>query len=74
MRTENNKDKLTSHQTPKRLVIGISGASGVIMGIRILEVLYPIKEIETHLVMSPAAKVTISQETDWKISDVSRAG
>jgi len=70
MNTENNKDKLNSHQIPKRLVIGISGASGVIMGIRILEVLYPIKEIQTHLVMSPAAKVTIAQETDWKISDV----
>ena len=52
-----------------RLVVGISGASGVILGIRLLEVLRPM-EIETHLVLSPAARITIAQETDWKVSDV----
>ena len=51
------------------LVVGISGASGVILGVRLLEVLRPM-EIETHLVLSPSARVTISQETDWKVSDV----
>lgn len=54
----------------KRLVIGISGASGVILGIRALEMLRAIEMVETHLVLSPAAKITIAQETDWKISDV----
>lgn len=54
---------------PTRLVVGISGASGVILGIRLLEVLRPM-DIETHLVLSPAARATISQETRWKISDV----
>lgn len=54
----------------QRLVIGISGASGVIYGIRMLEALAQDKAIETHLVMSPAAKATIAQETDWKVSDV----
>ena len=53
----------------RRLVIGISGASGVILGIQILEVLQGL-EIESHLVISPAAKATISEETDWKVSDV----
>ena len=53
----------------RRLVVGITGASGVILGIRMLEALQPI-EIETHLVVSPAARVTITQETDWKVSDV----
>jgi len=53
----------------QRLVIGISGASGAILGIRTLEVLRDLK-IETHLVISPAAFVTISQETNWKTSDV----
>lgn len=57
-------------KTPNRLVIGISGASGVVMGIRALETLRAIEEIETHLVLSPAAKITIAQETDWKISAV----
>ena len=53
----------------QRLVIGITGASGVILGIRLLEVLRP-TPIETHLIISPAARVTITQETDWKVSDV----
>jgi len=52
-----------------RLVVGISGASGVILGIRLLEVLQSM-ETETHLVISPAARLTISQETDWEIEDV----
>lgn len=56
-------------QPPARLVVGITGASGVILGIRTLEILRSL-EIETHLVLSPAARVTIAQETDWKISDV----
>ena len=53
----------------ERLVVGISGASGVVLGIRLLEVLKP-TQIETHLVLSPAARATIAQETDWKVSDV----
>jgi len=52
-----------------RLVVGITGASGVILGIRLLEVLRK-APVETHLVLSPAARATISQETNWKISDV----
>jgi 4-hydroxy-3-polyprenylbenzoate decarboxylase len=64
---------MSSDQTqtgpPVRLVVGISGASGVILGIRLLEVLRP-TQVETHLILSPAAKATISQETNWKISEV----
>jgi 4-hydroxy-3-polyprenylbenzoate decarboxylase len=48
-----------------RLVVGISGASGAILGIRMLEVLKALK-IETHLVISPSAHTTILQETTWK--------
>lgn len=54
----------------ERLIIGITGASGVVLGIRTLELLHKIDEIETHLVVSPAGKITIAQETDWKISEV----
>jgi len=54
----------------KRLIVGISGASGVIYGIRLLQVLQQSGEIETHLILSAAAKVTIAQETNWKISEV----
>ena len=52
------------------LVIGITGASGVIYGIRLLEVLSETKGIETHLVISEAGETTIKQETNWKIDDV----
>jgi len=53
----------------RRLVVGISGASGVILGIRLLEVIHP-TPIETHLVLTSAARTAIIQETDWKIKDV----
>lgn len=53
----------------QRLVVGISGASGVILGIRMLEVLRSMA-VETHLILSSAARVTIAQETDWKVSEV----
>ncbi|MGM0512291.1 MAG: flavoprotein, partial [Pseudomonadota bacterium] len=39
----------------KRLIIGISGASGAIYGVRLLQVLRGVEEVETHLVMSNAA-------------------
>ncbi len=48
-----------------RLVVGMSGASGQILGIRLLEVLRAFPDVETHLVISPAARATIRQETSW---------
>lgn len=48
-----------------RLVVGMSGASGVIYGIRLLEVLGAVPDVETHLIMSRAARQTIALETDW---------
>jgi len=54
----------------RRLIVGITGASGVIHGIRILEVLAGHPEIETHLVMSRAGERTIAEETGYRVADV----
>ncbi|HWA50701.1 MAG TPA: UbiX family flavin prenyltransferase [Dongiaceae bacterium] len=54
---------------PARLIVGISGASGVAFGVRLLELLRG-TVIETHLVMSRSAAVTLAYETDYKIKDV----
>jgi 4-hydroxy-3-polyprenylbenzoate decarboxylase len=53
-----------------RLIVAMSGASGVIYGIRLLEVLKAEKGVETHLIMSDSAKMNISLETDWSTNDV----
>lgn len=47
----------------KKIIIGISGASGVVYGIRLLEILRGLDDVETHLVMSTAAATTIGLET-----------
>lgn len=54
----------------RRLIVGISGASGVIYGIRLLEVLQGVADVETHLVVSTAAAQTIGLETDYSAGDV----
>ncbi|MBN3138091.1 UbiX family flavin prenyltransferase [Pectobacterium punjabense] len=54
----------------KRLIVGISGASGVIYGIRLLQVLQTLEGIETHLIMSQAARQTLALETDFSLRDV----
>jgi flavin prenyltransferase len=54
----------------RRLVIGISGASGVIYGIRLLQVLRQIPAVETHLIISTPGKQTILAETDFTVRQV----
>jgi len=55
----------------KRLVVGITGATGAIYGIRLLEFLSK-SEIETHLVVSGSAEKTIRMETSWSLEQVKR--
>ena len=52
-----------------RIILGISGASGAIYGIRCLELLQPLA-VETHLIISPAAGITIKEETDYSLEQV----
>ena len=54
----------------KRLVVGMSGASGAILGIELLQQLKGNPDYETHLVISKGSEETILQETDYKIADV----
>lgn len=54
-----------------RMIVGISGASGIIYGIRVLEALRR-AEVETHLVMTRSARVTLAQECGMKVSDVEK--
>ena len=55
----------------KRMVVGITGASGAIYGIRLLELLKG-AGIETHLIVSRAAQLTLAYETELKLADVER--
>ena len=55
---------------PRRLLVGISGASGVIYGIRLLEVLRDDPSIETHLILSKPGERTIVEETSWDVPSV----
>ncbi|MRR33055.1 UbiX family flavin prenyltransferase, partial [bacterium] len=59
-----------SHLPPKRLVVGISGATGSVYAIRMLEIVRAIGDIETHLIISSAAARTLSLETDYSLQQV----
>ena len=53
-----------------RLIVGISGASGVIYGVRLLEMLKAFDDVETHLIMSRYGRLNIELETDYSIREV----
>ncbi|MFM0512184.1 UbiX family flavin prenyltransferase [Paraburkholderia sp. RL17-373-BIF-A] len=54
---------------PRRLVVGISGASGVVYGVRLLQLLRQL-DIESHLVMSRSAQVTLAHESPYSVAEV----
>lgn len=56
--------------TPRRLVIAITGASGAIYGVRLLQVMRELEGWETHLVMSASGALTASQELDMRRGDI----
>lgn len=53
-----------------RLIVGISGASGAILGYRLLEVLREMPEVETHLIISKGAALTFASETNLTLPEV----
>lgn len=59
-------------KSKKRLVVGMSGASGAILGINLLEILKKSPEWETHLVISRGAVLTIDAETEYTLDDVKK--
>jgi flavin prenyltransferase len=59
------------HSNSPRIVVGISGASGIVYGIRLLELLRKAK-VETHLIMTRSAQVTLAYETDFEVADVEK--
>ena len=54
------------------IVLGITGATGVIYGIRLLEVLSTMSDVETHLIISEVGEATIKYETERSISDIKK--
>lgn len=64
-----SRSRTASSVPVRRIVVGISGASGVIYGVRALEILRE-AGIETHLVMSRSAEVTLAHETNLKVAEV----
>ena len=60
---------MSNSQKP-RLIVGLSGSSGLPYGIRLLEVLRKLGTHEVHLMLTDAAKLNISVETDWRVKDV----
>jgi flavin prenyltransferase len=60
---------MSNPRAPERLIVGISGASGVVYGVRLLELLREL-DVDSHLVISRSAVVTLAHETDYKLKDV----
>ena len=54
----------------ERLIVALSGASGVIYGVRVLQVLQQIDGLESHLILTPSAIRTLVEETDFTADDV----
>lgn len=72
MNRRNNTRAFSAHMTltpPRRIIVGISGASGAIYGVRLLKLLRRLG-IESHLVVSNAAAVTIAHEVGKQLSDI----
>ena len=59
--------------TPPRLVVGVTGASGAVYGVRVLDACRDLG-VESHLIVSRAAALTLAQETDLTLDDLAAKG
>src|SRR3712207_2339724 len=55
---------------PEPVIVAITGASGAIYGVRTLEVLRDLPEVETHLIVSKGGRATLALELDYRLQDV----
>lgn len=67
---DSRKDASLTTVEPQRITIGMTGASGAIYGIRLLEMLKSIEAVETHLIVSAVGKATIAHETNFTYREV----
>ncbi|MFZ6719029.1 UbiX family flavin prenyltransferase [Undibacterium sp. Ji49W] len=61
---------MTDHAAPKRLIVAITGATGAVYGVRLLQALRNISSVESHLLISEAGVLNLHQEMDMKRKDV----
>ena len=65
-----SKSSITAVSKKRRLVVGLSGATGIIYGVRLLETVRRMSDVESHVIISPAAKLTLVSETDYTVPQV----
>jgi 4-hydroxy-3-polyprenylbenzoate decarboxylase len=58
----------------RRLIVALTGASGIIFGVKALQLLQRVEDIETHLIISPAAARTLTAETNFSLDEVRSLG
>jgi 4-hydroxy-3-polyprenylbenzoate decarboxylase len=75
-RSIGNRRRLLADESGERarLVVGIAGASGIIYGVRLLELLAKVKAVETHLIVTPNAKRTLGYELDMSAEELGKLG
>lgn len=56
--------------SPRRIVVGISGSSGAVYGARLVDVLSTVPDVETHLIVTSGAKATLEFETNYSLEEV----
>jgi 4-hydroxy-3-polyprenylbenzoate decarboxylase len=59
-----------SYRQTRRIIVAVTGASGVAIGVRALQLLHSQPQIETHFIISPAGILTLKEETGFELADV----